>query len=269
MHLIFDWIHSILLGVLTGITECLPVSSKAHLLIVQGLWQLSPNRFYQFFKVAIEIGTVCAIVYVFRKELFSSQGAEKKKTIHLWKNILCGSIPITIGMFLVGSWIEKYLDATFVIVVSLIAIGIIFLLISDHGSRGKITSLEKLDPLRAFMVGLVQCVALVPGASYYAFSILGGLYVGCSKEIASRFGYLLMGPALLLSGLFEVYVYFWMGNTISLSQVVMIILGSCFAFVCAVATIHVFLKFIRNHSWRGIGWYRIILGVLIFMTFCV
>ncbi|EOS60874.1 undecaprenyl-diphosphatase UppP [Firmicutes bacterium M10-2] len=269
MHLIFDWIHSILLGILTGITECLPISSKAHLLIVQGLWQLSPNRFYQFFKVAIEIGTICAIFYVFRKVLFSSHGAEKKKMFHLWKNIFFGSLPIGVGIFLIGSWIQKYLDATFVIVVSLISIGIIFLLIPDRSSKEKITSLEKLDPLHAFVIGLVQCVALIPGASYYAFSILGGLYVGCSKETASRFGYLLMGPALLFSGLFEVYVYFWMGNTISLSQVIMIILGSCFSFVCAVATIRIFLNFIKNHSWKGIGWYRIALGVLIFMTFCV
>ena len=271
MRIFFDFLQAIVLGLVQGITEWLPISAKAHLLLLQSSWPLHPESFYVFFKVILQIGSIAAVLYVFCQTLNpwskTKRRAERLNTWRLWGNVLCGSLPGCAGWFLCRSLIETYLNAYFVFAITLIAYGIIFVLISFHEPKVTIERLDGIDSKTALSIGLFQCLALVPGTSRSGASILGGMYLGCSRAVASRFSFLIAVPVMVLAGLADGFAYFHNGNTLSFLQGILLTLGVVVTFVVSVVTIKWFLRWIQNHTFQGFGWYRIFLGIAILMVF--
>jgi undecaprenyl-diphosphatase len=193
----------------------------------------------------------------------------KQETFHLWINVLIGCIPAGIAGLLLDNIIEKYFSYNFVIAVALIAYGIIFILVSKHPKKPTITRLDQLDYKTSFKIGLWQCLALIPGTSRSGATILGGLESGCSRYVASEFSFFIAIPVMAGASLLKVVKFFLKGNLFTFSQIVLLLVGTLVAFVVSLLAIRTLLNYVRTHTFEVFGWYRIILGILIFLVFYI
>ena len=181
-------VKTILLGIIQGITEWLPISSTGHLILFASIWPLEPVTFFEVFKVVIQFGSILAVLVLYYQKLnpFDKRKSFKKRkqTLQLWSKVVVGVIPAAIIGLLLDDIIEGYLSANFVIAVALIAYGIIFILVEKNPRQEKIETIEQVDYLSALKIGCFQCLALIPGTSRSGATILGGLY--CFSVVLSE-----------------------------------------------------------------------------------
>jgi undecaprenyl-diphosphatase len=259
-------IKAIVLGIVQGITEFLPISSTAHLRIVPALfgWE-DPGAAYS---AVIQIGTMLAVIIYFINDLIRIY---KKVITNLFKKkfitdndsklgwyIIIGTIPIIIFGLLLEKLIENEFRSLYVISFSLIFFAII-LAIAEKLSK-KNLDLSGITLPKALLVGVAQAFALVPGASRSGVTITGGLFVGLNRETAARFSFLLSVPAVLLSGLYEFYKIL---PELNQQGALSLIFATVFSFLSGVLAIEFLLRYLRTHSTYVFIWYRILLGILL------
>ena len=236
-------VKTILLGIIQGITEWLPISSTGHLILFASIWPLEPTTFFEVFKVVIQFGSILAVLVLYYQKLnpFDTRKSPKKRkqTLQLWSKVIVGVIPAAIIGLLLDDIIEGYLSANFVIAVALIAYGII------------------------------QCLALIPGTSRSGATILGGLYCGCSRTVASEFSFFLAIPVMFGASLLKVIKYFIKVGLFSFGQLFLLLLGTFVAFVVSLFAIKALLNYVKSHDFTIFGWYRIILGIFVIIFFYV
>lgn len=273
MIFLINIIKTILLGIIQGITEWLPISSTGHLILFASIWPIEPAQFFEVFKVVIQFGSILAVLVLYYQKLnpFDKRKTKikKKQTLQLWSKVIVGVIPAAVIGFLFDDIIERYLSKNFVIAVALITYGIIFILIEKHPRQEKIRTLEQVDYFSALKIGFFQCLALIPGTSRSGATILGGLYCGCSRTVASEFSFFLAIPVMFGASLLKVIKYFVNVGLFSLSQLVLLFVGTVVACIVSLFAIKALLNYVKKHDFTVFGWYRIILGIFVILFFYV
>lgn len=266
-------VKTILLGIIQGITEWLPISSTGHLILFASIWPLEPATFFEVFKVVIQFGSILAVLVLYYQKLnpFDQRKSSKKRkqTLQLWSKVIVGVIPAAIIGLLLDDIIEGYLSANFVIAVALIAYGIIFILVEKNPRQEKIETIEQVDYVSALKIGCFQCLALIPGTSRSGATILGGLYCGCSRTVASEFSFFLAIPVMFGASLLKAIKYFIKVGLFSFGQLFLLLLGTFVAFVVSLLAIKALLNYVKSHDFTIFGWYRIILGIFVIIFFYV
>lgn len=273
MNYFFDIIKTIILGIIQGITEWLPISSTGHLILFDSLWPIEPANFFVVFKVVIQFGSILAVLYLYSHQLnpFEAKKTplQKKATFQLWLKVLVGIIPAIIFGLLLDNIIEGYLSANFVVAIALIAYGIIFILVERQPKTVKIHDLRHLDFLSALKIGFFQCLALIPGTSRSGATILGGLYCGCSRYVASEFSFFIAIPVMFGASVLKIVKYVNAFGFFTFGQFFLLMLGTFVAFLVSLYTIRSLLQYVRTHNFVIFGWYRIILGIFVILFFYV
>lgn len=273
MGFIADVIKTIFLGIIQGITEWLPISSTGHLLIFNSIWPMLPNEFFDVFKVVIQFGSILAVIFLYWHRLNPWDGRknekQKKRTFNLWLKVLIGCIPAGVFGLILNDLIDSVLSANFVIAVTLIAYGIIFIVVEKHPKKATIKNIESMDYLTALKIGFFQCLALIPGTSRSGATILGGLYSGCTRTLSSEYSFFIAIPTMAGASLLKIVKYVHVNGMFPMSQLFLLLLGTFISFVVSLFAIRSLINYVKKHDFTVFGYYRIVLGILILLLFYV
>lgn len=265
--MIIEIIKSILLGIVQGITEWLPISSTGHLIIFESFLQMNfQKEFIDTFFVVIQLGSILAVIILFFNKInpFQKNKEEVKNKISLWLKIIIASIPVAICGFLFENKIDELLYNPFVVAVMLILFGIVILLVEKYKQKFVIEDIKDITFKLAFFIGVFQVLALIPGTSRSGATIVGALILGLSRKSASEFSFILAIPALLGAGLIKLLK---MGFAFSLTEWIILTIGVATAFIVSILVIKLILNYIKKHDFKVFGYYRIILGIIILLFF--
>ncbi len=264
-----DFIYSIILGIIEGITEYLPISSTAHLLIASELISyfdktnfLSNRDVRAVFDIVIQVGPIIALLIYFRQDLWDHLKGlfNDQKAQRFWLNIIIAFIPAGIAGILLGKLVENPTLIGAVLVIG----GIIFLVVDRGDGQGAVHDVDDITPVQALGIGVAQITALIPGVSRSGATIIGGLLIGLDRKVAARFSFYLSIPTLIIATLYSLYKAAKAGQLTS-SGISLLIVGTVVAGVVAYAAIAWFLRYVSTHNFRAFGIYRIIIGVIILL----
>ncbi len=295
MENFFTVLKTILLGIVEGITEWLPISSTGHMILVDE-WIKMPFRkeFMDIFLVVIQLGAILAVVVLFWQKIwplhskktavkpyFSEQSGKIKRLcnnyvymdkIILWVKILLASVPAAIIGLVFDDEIDMMLTGdkrAYVVAATLIIYGVLFIIIESIKKRERFSEIDFLPYKTAILIGLIQCLALIPGTSRSGSTILGAMLLGTSRTVAAEFSFFLSIPAMVGGSLIKVLKFFLDGFSFTLYELCFLALGCVVAFIVSVLAIKFLLSYIKKHDFKAFGYYRIILGVLLLGYFCL
>ena len=258
MFLAFNILVSIILGIVEGLTEFLPISSTGHLILVNQFLNFTQNISEQFtyiFDVIIQLGAILAVIVYFRQRL---------KNIYLWKKVIYAVIPALIIGALLGDYIEKLLFNPYTVAIALIIGGIIIFFVENKKNIDKIDQVEKITYKKALAIGLIQCLAMIPGTSRSAATIIGGRLLGASRIAAAEFSFFLAIPTMIAA---SGYSLLKSGFDLNGTEIIILTIGFIISFVAALLVVKYFLKYISHHDFKIFGYYRIVLGILVLVYF--
>ncbi len=269
-----EMLKAIVLGIIQGITEWLPISSTGHLILFDEIWPMkSSPEFFEVFKVVIQFGSILAVLVLFFHKLnpFSSQKSEteKRNTLNLWKKVIVGCIPIAVVGVPLDMILEKYLSSVYIIAAALILYGIAFLVIENRKKNPSISSLETLPYRTAFLIGCCQVLAAIPGTSRSGATILGAVLLGCSRYVASEFSFFVAVPVMAGASGLKLIKYFLEVGMFTKTEWSLLMIGTVVSFAVSVLAIRMLLSYIRRHDFKVFGVYRIILGIIVIIYFTV
>ena len=270
-------LKSILFGIIEGITEWLPISSTGHLILLNDFVKLKcSDEFLEMFNVVIQLGAIMAVVLMFWNKLWpfasKEEGYYKRPTVVMWMKILVACIPtIVIGLPL-DDFSQKYFYNGISVAIMLILFGVAFIWIENKnkGAVPKIKSINKISFLDALIIGCFQLVAAIfPGTSRSGATILGSLMLGISRPVAAQFTFFLAVPAMAGASLLKLVKFGASGVSITGTEVAVLFFGCLVSFIVSVFAIKYLMKYIRRHDFKVFGWYRIVLGSIVFLYFIV
>ncbi|SNZ13724.1 undecaprenyl-diphosphate phosphatase [Hydrogenobacter hydrogenophilus] len=243
--------QAVLLGIVEGLTEFLPVSSTGHLILTAHILGVDNSGFTKSFEIAIQMGAIMSVILLYAKRLSTDY--------EMWKRILVAFLPTGILGFLLYKLIKTYLIGNDKVVVLSLIVGGVFLLFADRVCERfcYIGDIRAMSLKRAFLIGLFQSLAMIPGVSRSASTIIGGMLVGLHRKASAEFSFLLAVPTMIIATSYDVYKSH---STFTQSEWHLLLIGFLSAFFTALLTVKVFLKFISKHSFFPFGIYRIALG---------
>lgn len=261
---------AIILGIIEGITEWLPISSTGHLILADEFIKMQLSReFMEMFNVVIQLGAIMAVVILYFHKLnpFSPQKneVEKKDTWVLWSKVLVGSLPAAI----IGIPFDDFFEAKFhnfiTVALMLIIYGIGFIIIEkkNKNRQPKCTDLNKFTYKAAAIVGIFQVLALIPGTSRSGATILGAILIGSSRFVATEFSFFLSIPAMFGGSFIKILKFLMNGNSFGFAEITTLLIGSIVAFIVSIIVIKFLLSYLRKNDFTAFGWYRIIFGVFL------
>lgn len=274
MGFIIELFKVIIIGVIQGITEWLPISSTGHMLLFNSFFplELSQNKdFWNMFLVVIQLGSIMAVILLYFHKLnpFSKKKSEKQKkdTLSLWVKVIIASVPAAILGLLFNDIIEEKLSIPPVIAVALIVYGIIFIIIENRNKEPQITSFKQMTYQTAFMIGCFQVLALIPGTSRSGSTILGAVLLGTSRYVASEFSFFCAIPVMFGASGLKILKMISHGVHITGSEFFFLLVGTIVAFIVSLFVIKFLMAYIKKHDFKVFGVYRIALGA--FILFCL
>lgn len=252
---------AVILGVVEGLTEFLPVSSTGHLILVNQ-WMAFSKEFTVLFDVFIQMGAILAVIIYFRKDIIPARPSMvmEKEYIGFWSKIMIAFLPAAfVGYFFAG-FIEKALFNMTVVSISLLSGGILLIILDRKKRTGNILSIDQMTYRIALFIGIFQCLAMVPGTSRSAATIIGALVLGCSRKLAAEFSFYLAIPTILAA---SAYSLLKSQLIFSMRDLLILAIGFLVSFMVAVGVIRFLMNFIKKHSFVAFGYYRIALGILV------
>ena len=266
-------LKAILYGIVEGITEWLPISSTGHLILLQKLLplQVSP-AFWEMFEVVIQLGAILAVVVLFWHRLwpFSAKktAREKTDTWLLWFRVLLATIPAAILGLLLDDWLNEHLYNYITVAIALIVYGVAFLFL-ERGRSGKslIRRTGDIPYKTAVLIGLFQCLAMIPGTSRSGSTILGAMLLGLSRSAAAEFSFFLAIPTMLGASLLKAVKFVMEGVGIQAVEIAVLLVGSIVSFVVSLVVIRKLMDYVKKHSFAVFGVYRILLGLVVLLYF--
>ena len=262
-------LKAVLLGIVQGITEWLPVSSTGHMILVDEFVKLnfSPT-FISTFLVVIQFGSILAVLLIFFKKLnpfdSSKSKIEKKETLSLWAKVIVAVIPSGI----IGVLFEEDIDRLFfnstTVALALIIYGVIMIVIENRNKKPAVSDFSQVSYKLALGIGLFQCLALIPGTSRSGSTIIGATLLGASRYVAAEFSFFLAIPTMLGASLLKLVKT---GFAFSGFEWLVLGVGSVVAFVVSVIVIKFFMDYIKKHDFKAFGYYRIVLGIIVLLYF--
>ena len=271
-------IKAIILGIVEGITEWLPISSTGHMILVDEVLKLNMSpEFMEMFLVVIQLGAILAVILLYWKKIwpFKVENGLKieKDTIIMWVKILIACVPAAIVGVLFDDKLNELFYNPTTVAIMLILFGILFIIIENYnkGKSPKINSLSKITYTVAIMIGLFQLIAAVfPGTSRSGATIVGALLIGVSRTIAAEFTFFLAIPVMLgASALKLVKFALKTGFVMTGNEVAILSVGTFVAFIVSILAIKFLMSYIKSNDFKIFGWYRIILGILVLAYFYI
>ena len=267
----------LVLGIVEGFTEWLPISSTGHLILVDKIVQFKqPEEFVNMFKVVIQLGAILAVLvmYFHRLNPFSKRKkpSQQRATLRLWMKIVVACLPAAVFGLLLDDWIDAVLmDNAYVVSAMLILYGVLFIAVENRNA-GQAPAVQKVGQISfqlALYIGLFQVLAMIPGTSRSGATILGAMVLGCSRSAAAEFSFFLGIPVMFGASGLKIVKYFLEGNSFTGPQVFYLIFGMAVAFVVSVYSIKFLMGYIKNNDFKFFVYYRIVLGIIVLAYFGV
>lgn len=259
-------LKSILMGIVEGITEFLPISSTGHLIIVDQFLKLE-KPFSDMFEIVIQLGAIFSVIVYFHRKLnpFVHEQEKRKETIELWKKTIIGVIPALLIGGTLGKKISEHLFNPLVVSIALIVGGVILIAVESFRKKEKVFSVNEITYGFAVAVGFIQCLAMVPGTSRSAATIIGAMLLGATRGTAAEFSFFLAIPTMFAASAYSLLKH---GSQMKPVEGVALAVGFVVSFLVAWAVIALFMNYIRKNDFKPFGYYRIILGILV-LIFCL
>lgn len=261
----------ILLGIVEGVTEWLPISSTGHMLIVDEFIQLSMSEaFKEMFFVVIQLGAIMAVVLIFWKKMFPFQFKDdskpkiRKDVMSLWLKVVVACIPGAIVTLLFDDYIDEHLHTPIVIAIALAFYGVAFIFVEIWNKKRKVKT-EKLSDITmqtALLIGLFQVLSIIPGTSRSGATIIGALLIGVSRIAAAEFTFFLAVPVMFGLSAIKIMKY---GLNFGGTEIVVLLLGMIVAFGVSILVVKFLMTYIKKHDFQAFGWYRIVLGIVVLL----
>lgn len=269
--MVIEIIKAILFGIVEGITEWLPISSTGHMILLEQFVKLNVTpEFWKMFLVVIQLGAILAVVVLYFNKLnpFSMKKTkeEKRETWILWSKVLVACVPAAIIGLLFQDVIDQFLDNAFIVALMLIIYGIAFIIIESRNKKANIIELKNLTYRTAVIIGIFQLLALIPGTSRSGATILGGILIGTSREIAAEFTFFLAIPVMFGASLLKLLKF---GFVFTSQELIILIVGLVTAFIISILAIKFLMNYIKKNDFKAFGYYRIILGIIVLIYFAI
>lgn len=269
---IIDIIKVIILGIVEGITEWLPISSTGHLIIFEKLLPLNSvsENYMTMFRVVIQLGAILAVVLIYFKMLnpFSKNKSEVAKTAtwNLWSKIIIASIPAGVLGLLLDDFFDSIFYNPLTISITLILYGLAFIYIEKLNLKANISSINSLSIYTALLIGFAQVLALIPGTSRSGATILAALILGCARPLAAQFSFFLAIPVMFGASGLKFIKYIFKYN-FGFGEFFLLLIGMIVSFIVSLVAIKLLVNYVKKHTFTDFGYYRIALGIIVFIVF--
>lgn len=295
MDFFINIIKTIVLGIIEGVTEWLPVSSTGHLILVEDVLKLKVSpEFWNMFMVVIQLGAILAVVVIFWNKLWpfhtrklarnhftyisdhKALAAVQRFTdnhvyldkIILWLKIMVSCLPAIIIGLPLNDWLEEKASTPPVVAAMLVVYGVLFIVIENYNKRRKpkINKLSEITFQTALFIGIFQVLSLIPGTSRSGATIIGGILVGASRKIAAEYTFFLAIPVMFGASLLKLVKF---GFHFSGQELMILLVGMLVSFLVSVLAIRFLMNYVKKHDFKVFGWYRIVLGIIVIGVFAV
>ncbi|HIQ77176.1 MAG TPA: undecaprenyl-diphosphate phosphatase [Candidatus Faecousia excrementipullorum] len=274
MDVILELLKAVLFGIVEGITEWLPISSTGHMILLDQLvkLQVSPE-FYEMFQVVIQLGAILAVVLLFFHKLnpFSPKKSPKARnqTWQLWFKVVVAVIPSAVLGLLLDDWMEAHLYNYVVVAIALIVYGVAFLYLEQGNGRiaPRIKSVHAIDYKTALLIGAFQCLSLIPGTSRSGSTILGAILLGVGRSAGAEFSFFLAIPTMVGASGLKLVKFLVSGVSVTGVEIGVLLIGCLVSFLVSFLVIKALMDYVRSHSFRVFGIYRIALGIVVLIYF--
>ena len=276
MDVILELLKAVLFGIVEGITEWLPISSTGHMILLDQLVKLNVSEeFYEMFQVVIQLGAILAVVLLFFHKLnpFSPKKSPKARnqTWQLWFKVIAAVLPSAVLGLLLDDWMDAHLYNYVVVAIALIVYGVAFLYLEDGNGRiaPRIKSVHAIDYKTALLIGAFQCLSLIPGTSRSGSTILGAILLGVGRSAGAEFSFFLAIPTMVGASGLKLVKFLASGVSVTGLEIGVLLVGCLVSFLVSFLVIKALMDYVRNHSFRVFGIYRIILGIVVLIYFLI
>lgn len=276
MDVILELLKAVLFGIVEGITEWLPISSTGHMILLDQLVKLKVSEeFYEMFQVVIQLGAILAVVLLFFHKLnpFSPKKSPKARnqTWQLWFKVIAAFIPSAVLGLLLDDWMDAHLYNYVVVAIALIVYGVAFLYLEDGNGRiaPRIKSVHAIDYKTALLIGAFQCLSLIPGTSRSGSTILGAILLGVGRSAGAEFSFFLAIPTMVGASGLKLVKFLASGVSVTGVEIGVLLIGCLVSFLVSFLVIKALMDYVRSHSFRVFGIYRIALGIVVLIYFLI
>ena len=250
-----NFLEAVILAVIEGLTEFLPVSSTGHMIIGSSMMGIQSEEFVKLFTVAIQFGAILSVVVLYFKRFFRS--------FDFYFKLLVAFIPAVFFGLLLKDVIDSLLESPLVVAISLVLGGIVLLFVDKWFHNTTTDNSDEISYFTAFKIGFFQCISMIPGVSRSASTIIGGMSQNLTRKAAAEFSFFLAVPTMFGATAKKIYDFYKDGYTISAQEVQLLAVGNIVAFIVAMLAIKYFITFLQTRGFRIFGWYRIFVGLII------
>jgi len=240
------YFQAIVLAIIEGLTEFLPVSSTGHMIIGTALMGMEPSPFVKLFTIVIQLGTILSVLVLYYRRFF--------KSLDFYYKLVVAGIPASILGLLLNDFIDSLLESPLMVAVMLVIGGIILLFVDRWFNRPQIDNSDEISYKQAFIIGWYQCLALIPGTSRSASTIVGGMTQSLTRKAAAEFSFFLAIPMMLGASVVKLYKFFQEGHTFTGEEINLLIVGNVVGFIVAIIAIKSFISVLTKYGFRAFGW---------------
>ena len=270
-----EYLKALIYGIVEGISEFLPISSTGHMILLEDIMPFTnvSDEFMEMFRVVIQLGAILAVCVLYFDKLnpFGKQKPEKVKahTWKIWFKVIIGCIPAMVCGLLLDDWFDAHFYNGTTVAVTLILYGIFFLVLEKWNEKREfsITRSSQMSDLCAFLIGIFQVLAMIPGTSRSGATILGAMLLGVSRDVAAEYSFFMAIPIMFGASLLKIVKFALEGVALTGPQVGIMAVAMISAFLVALFAIRLLMNFIKGHDFKAFGVYRIVLGILILVYF--
>ncbi|MBN2275653.1 MAG: undecaprenyl-diphosphate phosphatase [Bacteroidales bacterium] len=247
-----SWFEALIIAIVEGITEFLPISSTGHMIVTKEILGMQDSEFINMFIVNIQFGAILSVVVLYRKRFF--------KSLVFYYKLFVAFIPAAVFGLLIGDYIDKLLDSAFIVACSLIIGGVVLLFVDKWFIN--VHENQEITYPKAFKIGLFQVIAMIPGVSRSAATIIGGMVEKLNRQNAAEFSFFLAVPTMFAASAYKLYKGY---DALNFDNVGILIFGNIIAFIVALIAIRSFIYYLTNNGFKIFGWYRILAGAVIIL----
>ncbi len=273
---LIEILKAVLFGIVEGITEWLPVSSTGHLILLNEFVNLNvSDEFQSMFDVVIQLGAILAVCALFFRKLNpfdrGKNQLQKKQTWSLWFKVIAAIIPSGVVGVLFDDWMDEHLHNATVVSIALIVYGVAFILVErmNREKEPRVRDVHEIGLNTAMIIGLSQCLSLIPGTSRSGSTILGGILVGVSRGAAAEFSFFMAIPTMLGASAIKLLKFFLSGAGFSAMDLMILLVGCTVSYMVSLLVIKGLMAYVRKHSFSAFGVYRILLGIAVLGYFLI
>ena len=264
-----EWILGIILGIIEGVTEWLPISSTGHMILFNEFVKNDGFTASDLYIYVIQLGAILAVVTMYFKKLnpfaLSKTKQEKKDTWQMWFKVIVAVLPAAVIGLLFDKYMEK-IETWYVVAPMLIVYGLGFILIENMKKQTKVQTMNDMTYKTALLIGLFQVLSIIPGTSRSGATILGAMLIGCSRSIAAEFSFFLAIPVMFGVSFLKIVTF---EGSLSGTDIGVLLVSMVVAYVVSLCAIKFLTDFVKKHDFKLFGWYRIVLGIIVIAVFLI